>query len=138
MKKQKSPFDRAIEDGFAIMNDEEHKNQIRTLRDQETIPRQKYDNLIYLFLGAGLGIIGGYISTWIYEITRRGWSFQLIDMIFILIFIVLILLLSYKLNEYKSKLKMLEETRKLFEKNNVIITNEEKFNKYLKSRRSKQ
>ncbi len=132
---KKSPFNRAIENGFAIMTDEEHKDQIQTLKDQETIHNQEYENLSYLFLGIGLGIIGSYVSTWIYEITRRGWSFHIIDIVFILIFITLILLLSHKLNEYKSKLKMLEDSRRIFEKNNVIVTNQEKFNKYLKSKR---
>ena len=137
MKKQKGPFERAIEEGFAIMTDEEHKRQINTLKNQEVIPRQKYDNLIYLFLGSGLGIIGGYISTWIYEITRKGWSFNIVDVIFVLVFIILIFILGYKLNQHKSNLKMLEETRKIFEKNNVIITNQKKFDEYLKSKRGK-
>lgn len=137
MDKQKNPFERAIKEGFAIMSDEEQNNQVGTIYNQEINSLQKYENLIYLSLGIGLGVIGSYISTWIYEMTRKGWSFHFLDLLFIFIFLILIGILIYSLNQYNSDFKFLRNTRELFLKNRVIITNPEKFEKYKQTSKKK-
>ena len=116
------------------MDKEEHYNQVKVLRDQENDFKQKSDNLLYLILGVCLGVVGGYLSTWIYNITRGGLSFHYIDLffIFIFIFIVIFIILTYKFLNRKSNTKALTATRKIFEKNRVIITDPKKFEDYKK------
>ena len=138
MKEEKTPFERAIEDGFAVMTKKEQMNQVGILRKQEKEFQERYDNLIYLFLGSALGIVGGYISTWIYEIARKGFSINMADIVFSIIFLLLVFILGYKLMAHKSDVDMMNGAREMFEKNNVIITNENKFNEYLKARRAEK
>jgi len=135
MKEEKTPFERAIDDGFAIMTKKEQMNQVGVLRKQEKEFKERYDNLIYLFLGSALGIVGGYIATWIYGLARNGFSINLIDIVFSLIFILLVFILGHKLMTHKSDVKMMEGAREMFEKNNVIITSQEKFNEFVKSKK---
>ncbi|MCW8966444.1 MAG: hypothetical protein OQK82_07140 [Candidatus Pacearchaeota archaeon] len=90
------------------------------IKSEEVITRN-IENLRYFIYGIILGIVGSYISTWIYGILKDKQFFNFINILIIILFIFVLQKLYFNLFDHKQILKSSKEQMKRWENADSIL-----------------